>query len=426
MSVVLDDKHPSAWEEADLQRLCDERQRELQRLEFKRELRLATEGERREVERDALAMSNGGGGIIIYGMEEAPLPDGGTAASALRPLEDGSLYERLNSLLDDRGSRRLSFDLYAVDAAGGLCLVLDISGPRRPHMANDGRYYGRRGTSSRRMTEAEIAEAYRERLIREQRAMEPLFGGGDGRDGELPTDVAERVHHGLTPPELALWRNDTGEVEPPGWMSVVVYPEPRRPQLLNPARDRFNTIAIPERWDPDQAPLQYFHLQPTVAGLRSQLPPRDDAAPAYLVAMYTDGVMEYGTTLEPGLRHENPAENRIIFTASHPQQAHDYLQAFGVALGELSYDGPVAAQVSFDHTRGVTLGIAHPYVAPLVHPIEEPYVRGQLWRFPERAELVANAGRVVKQVMDLVCVAGGITNGFWFIDEDGNWIKGGR
>jgi hypothetical protein len=41
--------------------------------------------------------------------------------------------------------------------------------------------------------------------------------------------------------------------------------------------------------------------------------------------MYRDGVMEYGTTLEAALRRENPAENPIIFTASHPQQAHDYL-----------------------------------------------------------------------------------------------------
>jgi hypothetical protein len=184
------------------------------------------------------------------------------------------------------------------------------------------------------------------------------------------------------------------------------------------------SIPIPNRWDPDHVPLQYFHLQPTVAGLRSQLPPRDDAAPAFLTAMYRDGVMEYGTTLEPGLRHENPAENRVIFTASHPQQAHDYLQAFGVALGELGYDGPVAAQVSFDHTRGVNLGIGYQYVAPFRHPIEESSISGRLWRFDQRGELVDNAGHVVKQVMDLVFLAGGITNGFWFIDEAGNWVGG--
>lgn len=423
--MFLDDKHPSTWEEPDLQRLCDERQRELQRLEFKRELQLESEGQRREVERDVMAISNGGGGVIVYGIEEAPLPDGGTAASAVRPLADGSLYERLNSLLDDRGSPRLSFDLYAVDvAAGGLCLVLDIAGPRRPHMANDGRFYGRRGTSSRRMTEAEVADAYRERFIREQRALEPIFGDPESQL-ELPTDVAERIHRGLTPAELALWRDDTGEAGPPGWMSVVVYPEPRRRGLLNPVRDseRFRSLKIPDRWDPNHAPLQYFRLQPVATGLRSQLPPRDDAAPAYLVAMHNDGVMEYGTTLEPALRHDDPTENRIIFTTSHPQQAHDYLQLFGVALGALGHDGPVAAQVSFDHTRGVNLGIGMPYVAPVRHPIEAPSVRGRLWHFPERFELIDHAAGVVKEVMDLVFVTGGIPSEFWFIDEEGRWIE---
>ena len=376
--MVLDDKHPSTWDEADLQRLCDERQRELQRLEFKRELHLGTDGQRREAEKDALAMANAGGGVIVYGIEEAQVPDGGSAASAPRSL-DGDLYERLNSLLDDRGSPRLSFDLYPVEATGGgIYLVLDISGPRRPHMANDGRYFGRRGTSSRPMAEAEVAEAYRERFVRDQRAMGPLFGDDAQPSGELPSDVAERVHRGLTPSELALWREGTGEIEPPGWMSVVVYPEPRRPELLNPVqdRDRFQSIAIPDRWDADHVPLQYFRLQPTTAGLRSQLPPREDAPPAFLTAMYRDGVMEYGTSLEPGLRRENPAENRIIFTVSHPQQAHDYLQAFGIALGGLGYHGPVAAQVSFDHTRGVNLGIAHPYVAPSLHPIQGPSSAG--------------------------------------------------
>jgi hypothetical protein len=422
--VVLDNKHPSTWDEDDLQRLCDERQRETQRLEFKRELCLDKDGQKKEVERDAMAMANGGGGVIVYGIDEAPLPDGGTAASALRPLVDGSLYERLNSLLDDRGEPRLSFDLYAVEASDdGLYLVLDIAGRRRPHRAHDGRYYGRRGTSARPMSEAEVAEAYRERFIRDQRALEPLVGGGEPVL-DLPADIAKHVHRGLTPAELSLWREDTGEVEPPGWMSVVVYPEPRQPGLLNPVRDqgRFEVIEIPDRWDRDQAPMQYFSLQPTISGLHSQLPPREDAAPAYLVAMYREGVMEYGTTLEPALRRERPAENRIIFTLSHPQQAHDYLQAFAVSLRDLDYAGPVAAQVSFDHTRGVSLGIGHEYIAPLQHPIGEPSVRGQLWHFSEPHELLAASGQVVKQVMDLVCLAGGVPNGFWLVDDEGNWV----
>jgi schlafen family protein len=119
-------------------------------LEFKRELSLDTDGQKNEAERDAQGMANAGGGVIVYGIEEIDLLDGGTGAGARRPIEDGTLYERLNGVLDARGAPRLVFDLHAIAADhGGVYLVLDVSGRRRPHQASDGRYYMRRGTQVR-------------------------------------------------------------------------------------------------------------------------------------------------------------------------------------------------------------------------------------------------------------------------------------
>jgi hypothetical protein len=349
--------------------------------------------------------------------------DGGTGAGQLRPLIDGTLLERLRDILDSRGEPRLLFDLHQIRAEQqGFYLVLEMHGRRRPHRANDGRYYGRRGTSVRRMSEAEVEEAYYDRFVRQHRAMEPLLRVTDA--DELPPEVVERAHLGLKPDELALWREETGETQPPGWMSVVVFPDPLRPRLLDPVKDqhRFKgRIEIPTPWDPDQWPLEHFRLQPTQHGLYSQLPPRDDAAPSYLVGMHRSGVMEYGTTLEPGLRFEDPEQNRIIFTASHPQMAHDYLQAFAVALGELGHDGQVAARVSFENTRGVNLGLGPRDVAPFIHAIEDERVRGDLWRL-SRQELLDQAGRIVKEVMDRVFLAAGLTNGTWQIDDAGNWV----
>jgi hypothetical protein len=134
--------------------------------------------------------------------------------------------------------------------------------------------------------------------------------------------------------------------------------------------------------------------------------------------MYRDGVMEYGTTLEPALRREDSAENRIIFSASHPFQAHDYLQAFAVALGQLGYDGPVGAQVSFENLRGVQLGVAADRDVNL-HPIDVDVIQSPLWR-GERADLAGASGRIIKQVMDDVFLAAGVGHGIWFIDQDGN------
>lgn len=419
--MAIDDKPASAWDEADLQELCGEGRRETQRLEFKGELHLDTDAQKLKVERHALGMAAGGGGHIIYGIAEVDLPDGGRAAGELQPLADGSLYERLEAVLDSRGQPRLVFELHPVRANdGGLYLVLEISGRRRPHRASDGRYYGRRGTRVREMEEAEVAEAYRERFLREAGAVEHL------RDvppnGDLPPHVLDRIHRGLKPSELAM-RDDPAELGPPGWLSVVVLPDPPR-SLLDPVRDRdrFDSIDIPDRWDADHAPLQYFDLRPRQDGLHAQLPPSDEFPPAYLVSMYRDGVMEYGTTLEPALRHDEPEENRIIFSASHTFQAHDYLQAFAVALGTLGYDGPVAAQVSFDNTRGVTLGVSRSRDLRGLHPIEEDRVRGELWR-GSREELVDAAGRITKDVMDRVFLAAGIRSGCWFIDEDGHVLE---
>jgi hypothetical protein len=421
--VSIDSKHPSTWLESDLQELCNERRRETQRLEFKGDLYIDTDGQKRETERDAQGMAFGGGGVIVYGISEIDLPDGGRAAGKLQPLPDGALYERLRDVLDSRGQPRLLFDLYAVDATPtGLYLVLDVSGRRRPHQAHDGRYYGRRGTTTRRLDEAEIAEAYRDRFLRDAQAIQPLIG--DQGPDELPPDVSTRTHRGLTPGELAIWRDESGELDPPGWMSVVVYPEPRQRGLLDPIRDadRFTaSYDIPERWDPDHPPFQFFSLLPTLDGLRAQLPQSDERPPAYLVSLLRDGVMEYGTTLEAGLRRDIQAERRIIFTASHTYQAHDYLQAFAVALQELGYEGTVAAQVSFDNTQGVTVPVTPTRWLPMMHPIRVPFVRGDVWRGPT-ADLVASAGRITKEVMDRVCLAAGVASGFWMIDSDGRLL----
>jgi hypothetical protein len=83
---------------------------------------------------------------------------------------------------------------------------------------------------------------------------------------------------------------------------------------------------------------------------------------------------------------------------------------------------PLAAQVSFDHTRGVSLGISRQYVNPFVHPIEDSFVRGRLWHFLASTELLEGAGRIVKEVMDLVFLSGGIETGFWMVNEEGDWV----
>jgi len=363
-------------------------------------------------------MAAGGGGHIIYGIEEDDLPDGGRAASATTPLTDGTLYERLEAILDGRGTPRLPFSLHEIRAGGdGFFLVVEVASRRAPHQASDGRYYGRRGTMVRSMEEAEVAEAYRDRFLREQREVSAMVEG-ELEEGSLRAALG-RVRHGLQPAELAL--REEGDRQP-GWLSVAVVPDPPH-QLLDPVadRERFTSVEIPQRWDVDNQPLQYFTLKPRPEGLFAQLPPSPDFPPAYLLSVYRDGLMEYGTTLEPALRRENPAENRIIFSAGHTHQIHDYLQAFAVMLGQLDYIGALAAQVRFDNTCDVMLGVSRGRDLPNLHPIEEERIEGRLWRI-DQPELLESAGRITKEVMDRVFLASGVPQGCWLIDADGELV----
>src|SRR5262249_5974122 len=148
-------------------------------------------------------------------------------------LQDGSLPEQLNNVLDSRGDPRVPFQLYTIAAEeGGIYIVVEVFGRRRPHMSNDGRYYLRRNLMVRRMNEAEVAEAYRERLTRERLALEPDAPTG----AALADEVDSRIHHGLTSGELAMYREETGRAGPPGWYSVVAHPVPLRANLLDPTR----------------------------------------------------------------------------------------------------------------------------------------------------------------------------------------------
>jgi hypothetical protein len=97
--MAIDDRPTVAWNESDLQQLCDEHRREQPRLEFKSELKLDRDAEKRDVEQDVEGLANAGGGHIIYGISETQTADGSKVAAALTPLSDGGLYERLNNHL---------------------------------------------------------------------------------------------------------------------------------------------------------------------------------------------------------------------------------------------------------------------------------------------------------------------------------------
>jgi hypothetical protein len=369
-----------------------------------------------------MANAGPGPGYIVYGIDEADIGDGSTAASALTPLSNGALIERLNNVLDDGGEPPLIFELHRIEAAEeGYYLVVELYGRRRPHRAADGSYPLRRNLRVRGMTEAEIADAYRERFRREQLGELAVTAGQSAVD-----EVHERIHRGLKPGELALRAEERGDTSNPGWFSVLVMPDPPQPDLFDPtlvSDETIRAVSIQDIWHSEH-PLRHFYLQRSPDGLRAQLPPRDDVAPAYLLHIWPDGVMEFGDDMEPALLHGDERD-RIIPTISVADYAHDYSMLFIGALEASGYQGQAAMQYALDDVAEHTLGVdrSRVWTTDELTPLGSDTIESSLWR-GDLAEARAAVGPLIKQLMDRLFLAGGLPDGCYFLDANGNKLNG--
>jgi hypothetical protein len=379
--VGIDEKTAAQWTEEDLREVCEERRRETARLEFKSELSLDSDRQKFEAERDAQGMANSGGGHIIYGIAEGPVGDGGTAAESPTPLADGSLYERLNNVLDARGEPRLPFEIHQINAAaGGSYLVVEVFASQRPHRASDGRYYIRRNLLVRKMTEAEVAAAYHDRFVREAASLGiPATGPQPG-----PADEARNDQRELLSREFRLYRAETGSDRDPGWLSVLAIPTESEGTLIDPFQIEPTTLyelsnALNNRWRLEEAPLTHYRLQRTTHGFYGQLPDRDDTYPRYLVRFWRNGVAEFGDLLEP-MFPETAQQTKIIPSAAIVEYTHDFLLLAHDLYRVLGYHGTVEAEARLENVRGYELALRHGIFAPELRPFEEDVVAPDPWR----------------------------------------------
>lgn len=411
--MPIDEKAAASWDEADLQELIG--RRETPEREFKETLLLATEGLKNAVEHDIEGMANAGGGYVFYGIREEERPDGSKVAVELVPLADGGLYEQLNNVLDGRGTPPLPFDLHAIEAAaGGIYLVVQVYGRRRPHMANDGRYYLRRNLLVRSMREPDVGEAYRERFIRER------LTGEEEEGGDTESDLESRIHHGLTPAELALYVEENGPAAPPGWQSVVTYPAPLQPGLLDPLRFNewtFHEISMEDRWRGIEVPLRHFTFDRTLQGFRAQLPPRDDTYPRFLYQLYPDGLFEYGNLLEGPFR----GEERSIPSHAIAQYAHDSLILFARIYRLAGYEGQVRAEARLDQVAGYSLAIDPSRSSSIYRqPLVDVVVSAQPWTGTVAELEESGAAAIARDFVRRVFLAAGAGEPYFF-DPDGNY-----
>lgn len=147
----------------DLERVIEAEIPEGPSVDYKREISLAKKSDRIEVLKDLTGMANGGGGTIVFGVEEDTERDGIPATPY--PLAD----ESLSGVLEDvvRSGVRpplLARYTHLRDPSGSLVLVVDVQpsrlGPFMVEAYDQRRYFTRVGRSTEPMSEQQVRDAY--------------------------------------------------------------------------------------------------------------------------------------------------------------------------------------------------------------------------------------------------------------------------
>src|SRR5262245_30183474 len=145
---------------ADIERLISNGIPEGPSLEYKRILSLGTRAERLEVLKDISGIGNGGGGTLIYGVEEA----GDGLPAGLHVLSDPRDVGRLEDIVRSGTSPPLLSTLDVFERPGGYVLVVHVQrSPLGPYMVEayeQRRYFTRVGSRTVPMSEQQVRDAY--------------------------------------------------------------------------------------------------------------------------------------------------------------------------------------------------------------------------------------------------------------------------
>ncbi len=256
---------------SDLQQLVTDREPESIRLEYKRQLNLASDSDKKEAAKDASAFAHSIGGLIIYGVDEVNV-NGRAVAGALTPLHDPSVESRLVNVLASRITPPALVEVLWVpegNGAGGFLLVRVAPSEWSLHMV-DGRYYKRLENGAHPMTEQEVGARYA--------AIERMKHLGADR-------LSEVVRH------------EVGDVDdrtaPADWFGVIVIP-------LTTVAESVDVKAVEREWLADTPGIKPivdpYRVTVSGRGLEEMIPEGASRADtAMLVRLRRDGVLHCGT-----------------------------------------------------------------------------------------------------------------------------------
>ena len=158
---VVHDGHMRFGDLSAIQRLIDNRVTESSSLEFKSDLDLTTTRARKELLKDLTGMGNGGGGTIVFGLDEDPVTK---AAKEFTPLPSDAITGQIEDIVRSAVRTPMLWSFRVHEKEGGWVVVVDVEpSPLGPYMVDaykDQRFYMRSGSRVHQMSEHEARTAY--------------------------------------------------------------------------------------------------------------------------------------------------------------------------------------------------------------------------------------------------------------------------
>jgi predicted HTH transcriptional regulator len=133
-------------------------------LEFKREIALHDRTAKIETLKDLTGMANGGGGLVVFGIDEVTHIDGRVTSGGALPIGDRSIPGQLMDIIRDTVFPPLLVELHEVDIESGYVLVAELfASPLGPYMVEgfgQHRFFSRSGRSTVPMSEQQVRDRY--------------------------------------------------------------------------------------------------------------------------------------------------------------------------------------------------------------------------------------------------------------------------
>jgi hypothetical protein len=175
--------------QGDLDQLITHRIPEGASLEYKSQLPLGPPNERLEALKDLTGMANGGGGTVLYGIDEDRFGEW-PVAKEITPLRDFGLPGKLENIWRDGVRPPLLATGSVIELVNGYVLAVDVQphpvGPYMVELNGNRRHYLRQGTSAVPMTQQQVRDAYTLALRAQERR--PLAWANHGLPAPAPDD----------------------------------------------------------------------------------------------------------------------------------------------------------------------------------------------------------------------------------------------